>query len=310
MYIYDIIHHKQLLSQTKKAMNGGGIRFVELYISSHLELPKIIRANIIPIDEIKSDTICMIILEDVSENMKFEEQLVESERLAGMGLLARSVAHELGNPLSIMSSTLQYIKDSLMDSGSQSISEAIETIKDSVDNMHKTLRSLSEFPGTKHPQFELVDITYVVSQIVSFIYREAETHNIVTHLYPDENLPKCQIIVREIKQVILNLCKNAIEAMPNGGELQVEIHKTLLDKENGIQIVITDTGIGIDPSALKYIFRPLYTTKPGGMGLGLSFCRRVIEEHGGEVTVKSQIGKGSSFTISIPARQRMVVNYE
>jgi len=99
----------------------------------------------------------------------------------------------------------------------------------------------------------------------------------------------------------LNLFKNAIEAMPNGGELRVSIY--LSKSEDTVCIEVSDTGCGISEADLRSIFRPFYSTKPDGTGLGLSFCRRVTEEHGGEIRVKSELSEGSTFSVILPVRQ-------
>jgi len=111
---------------------------------------------------------------------------------------------------------------------------------------------------------------------------------------------------REVKQLCLNLLKNAIEAMPAGGQLSVTLDlvpKGALESEEAIRIEITDTGAGMSDSEVRSIFRPFYSTKPKGTGLGLPFCRRVAEEHGGEIMVSTQLGEGSTFVVTLPVRQ-------
>lgn len=299
--LFEIIPHRDLQSQAISVTQNGGTKFVELY---HFTTPpKILKAVITALIGMgrERNNICLITLEDIGERVQLEEQLVQSEKLAGMGLLATSVAHELGNPLSIMSSTLQYMRDALMNTESRQLIEAIDTIMDSIGQMHELLRSLSEFTGTQYPHFELTDLRHLISQMLSFIHKEAETHKIKIYHQFDDNLLYCQIDPREIKQLFLNLFKNAIEAMPNGGELHVKAH--LLPSKDTICIEISDRGHGISETELRSIFRPFYSTKPKGTGLGLSFCRRVVEEHGGEITVKSKVGEGSSFSIILPVKQ-------
>jgi len=217
-----------------------------------------------------------------------------------MGLLAASVAHELGNPLSIISSTLQYVRDTLLDAGDRQFIEAIETIMDSVGQMHRLLRGLSGFTGTQRPHFEPTDLRRVLAQMLAFIHNEAEVYRIKIHHHFDDNLPDCQVDSREIKQLFLNLLKNAIEAMPDGGELCIKMF--LLKDEHSVCINISDTGHGIDQAELRSIFRPFYSTKDS-TGLGLPFCRRVVEAHGGEIKVESELHKGSTFSILLPIRQ-------
>jgi len=303
----EIIPHKELRSQAEAVLRYSGTKLVEL----HLEA-KILRAIVtaLNVTSQSGSPLCLITLEDISERARLEEQLVQSEKLAGMGLLASTIAHELGNPLSIMSSTLQYIRDTMLSAGdgqykaiveAAGVVEAIETIMDSVGEMHELLRILSGFTGSQRPRFEQTDLRRVLSQMLAFIHNEAEAHRIRVYHQFDDNLPNCQVDLREVKQLFLNLLKNAIEAMPDGGELHVRMY--LAESQDAVCIDISDTGHGISETELRSIFRPFYSTKPDGTGLGLPFCRRVVEEHGGEISVKSELRKGSTFSIILPIRQ-------
>jgi signal transduction histidine kinase len=308
----EIIPYKELRSQAKAALQNSGTKLVELHLEA--DVPKILRAVVtaLGVTGRSGNALCLITLEDISERARLEEQLVQSEKLAGMGLLASTIAHELGNPLSIMSSTLQYIRDAfvlLHERGPQlkaaiqdaGVVEAIETIMDSIGQMHELLRILSGFTNSQRPRFEPTDLRRVLSQMLTFIHNEAEAHEIKVHHQFDDNLPDCQVDSREVRQLFLNLLKNAMEAMPDGGKLHVRIY--LAESQDAVYIDISDTGHGISETELRSIFRPFYSTKPDGTGLGLSFCRRVAEEHGGEIKVKSELGKGSTFSVILPVRQ-------
>jgi len=178
---------------------------------------------------------------------------------------------------------------------------------DNLRRMHVLLRSLADFTGSKRPQFELCNLKQILSQLLAFIGQEAKIHNISIHREFDKNVPQCQVDNREIKQLFLNLLKNAIEAMPQGGKLRLKIRYLPQDStknKDRVLVRVSDTGIGISQPDLQYIFRPFYSTKPKGTGLGLCFCQRVTEEHGGEISVRSQVGKGTSFTAILPLRQK------
>ncbi len=323
----EIVSHKELRSQATAVIQNGGTKLVELHIDD--DHPKVLRAimTAINIHNHGEDIFCLISLEDISKRVELETQLVQSEKLAAMGLLASTIAHELGNPLSIMNSTLQYIKNVLLDSEDQDLKEAlqkldiikpIEIVMDSIGQMHELLRLLSGFTGSQIPHFKPTDICQILSNMLTFIHTEAESHNIkITHSY-DDDLPACEVDQREIKQLFLNLFKNAIEAMPNGGTLNVEAHSvsSRFAKQRGrnkakdaICIIISDTGQGLDEYGLRMIFKPFYSTKPDGTGLGLSFCRRVIEKHGGEITASSELGKGTTFTIILPVLHHDLEGY-
>lgn len=305
----EVIPHKDLQNQARIVLQNreAGTKLVELHLDREKDSSKILRATITALHmEDVETSLCLIVLEDITQQMQLEEQLVQSEKLAGMGLLARSIAHEVGNPLSIMASTLQYIQNAHLDTENQNLREAIETIMDNIHQMHILLRSLSDFTGSKRPQFESCNLQRILSQLLTFISGEAEVHNISIHQEFDDNIPDCQVDSREIKQLFLNLFKNAIEAMPQRGKLCVKMHLVPKDSprnEGRVLVEISDTGMGISETDIQYVFRPFYSTKPKGTGLGLPFCRRVAEEHGGEISVKSQVGRGTTFMVTLPVRQ-------
>ena len=202
----EIIPHKDLRNQARTVLRNRktGAKLVELHLGPQEE--RILRATVAALDtEEITTSLCLIMLEDVTQQVQLEQQLVESEKLAGMGLLARSIAHEVGNPLSIMTSTLQYMQSILLKTGNQDFKEAIETIMDNFRRMDALLRSLADFTGSKRPQFESCSLKHVLSQLLTFIGREAEIHNISIHREFDKNIPRCQVDSQETKQLFLNL---------------------------------------------------------------------------------------------------------
>lgn len=306
----ELIPHKELRSQVKAVLETNETKLVELHLDA--DSPKILRAILTSLNSTiqSKHASCLLTLEDVSERARFEEQLVLSEKLAGMGLLASSVAHELGNPLTIMNSTLQYIRHTMLNAGDQQLKlaarrtgiiEAVETMMDSIKQMHELLRILSGFNGSQLPRFEPTDLRRVLSQMLTFIYSEAEAHGIRIHHEFDNGFPNCEVDLREVKQLFLNLLKNAMEAMPDGGELCIRMYPVV--GKDAVRIDISDTGTGIGEVELRSIFKPFYSTKPDGTGLGLSFCQRVIEKHGGKISVESKLHKGSTFSVIFPVCQ-------
>ncbi|MBI4639620.1 MAG: GHKL domain-containing protein, partial [Candidatus Tectomicrobia bacterium] len=176
---------------------------------------------------------------------------------------------------------------------------------DNVNEMHRLLKSLSEFSGPERPHLEYLDIHQSLSQVLAFVVKEAEGRKVKIETDFRESLP-ISADHKKLKQVFLNFFKNALEAMPEGGRLSVKTRLASGDfseKKSGMTIQISDTGVGIAQEEIDFIFRPFYSTKKGGTGLGLSFCQRIIEEHGGEITVDSQIGRGTTFTILLPLKR-------
>jgi signal transduction histidine kinase len=247
----------------------------------------------------------LLVMEDFSERVMLEDQLVQVEKLAGMGQLAAGIAHELGNPLGSMRSNLQYIRAGLAADGHPGLVEPLDATLDNLDRMHILLRSLSEFTGQRHPHYESADLDALIRRSLAFIAKGAEKHGIELVVFLADSLPLCHLDVRAISQVLLNIFKNAMEAMPEGGRLTI---RTRLDASQGqgseaAVIEIQDTGTGIEEGELRKVFRPLYSTKPRGTGLGLSFSRQVVEEHGGEIHLASQWRKGTTVTLVLPVHQ-------
>ena len=237
----------------------------------------------------------LLSLEDISEKVRWEEQLLQAEKLSGMAELAATVAHELGNPLGIISSILQYVQTHLQDNR---FHEEIGVIIDQVERMHELLRTLMDVTGPVEPRFTHEQVDHAFAQVLTFIAKEAEKRRVFIQTNFAPKLPPCLADARQLKQVFLNLCKNALEAMPKGGILRVTIHQSVGKGE--VEIEVTDTGSGILPEDLERIWKPFYSSKGGGRGLGLSLCRRVVEQHGGHIDVYCKYGQGTTFHIILP----------
>lgn len=247
----------------------------------------------------------LLVLEDVTDTVALEDQLVEAEKRAGMGQLAAGIAHELANPLTCIVSNLTYIRESVSGPGRDAVLEAIEATAEQVADMHQLVSVLSGFTRQHRPRYELVDVQDLIRRAVTFIAKEAERRHVQLAISLAPASLECEMDARVMRHVLLNLLKNAMEAMPNGGRLDI---KTLFRpagqfEPQAAMIQIADSGIGIAETDLRKIFRPLYSTKPGGTGLGLPFCRQAVEEHGGEIRVESRRGVGTTITVILPVRQ-------
>lgn len=247
----------------------------------------------------------LLVLEDITEKVMLEEQLMQAEKLAGMGQLAAGIAHELGNPLSSMNWNLQYVREKLVGNGHPGLIEPLDSTLYHLDQMHHLLRTLAGFISQRPPRYEAADLHGLIRRILAFISKEAERRGIELAVAFTPSLPRCSVDVRTINQVLLNIFKNAIEAMPNGGRLTVRtrLGTVVSGATEAALIEIEDSGPGIEESELRTVFRPLYSTKPGGTGLGLPFCRQIVEEHGGEIHLASRIGQGTTVTVALPLQQ-------
>jgi signal transduction histidine kinase len=194
------------------------------------------------------------------------------------------------------------VRAGLTADGHVELIEPLDATLDNLDQMHRLLRSLSEFTGQRRPHYESADLNGLIRRSLAFISKEAEGHGIELAVSLGESLPPCHLDVRAVNQILLNVFKNAIEAMPNGGRLSVRTRLSTPAAQDGqtALVEVRDTGVGIEEGELRRVFRPLYSTKPRGTGLGLSFCRQVVEEHGGEIRLASRIGHGTTVTLTLP----------
>jgi len=237
----------------------------------------------------------VIAFEDITEKISLQQQLLTSEKLASIGLLSAGVAHEINTPLTGISSYVQILQRKLSNSKHSQILDKIEVQTDRVARIIKNLLNFARNPS--ETSFHYVNIKESFQEVISLITYKLKTLNIRLELdlYPVEPI---WAQGERLQQVFINIILNAIDVMPDGGTLKVE----LAQKNNDIVIKIEDTGTGIKDQQLPHIFDPFFTTKGigKGTGLGLSISYAIIKEHEGHLTVESESGKGSLFTIYIP----------
>jgi len=238
------------------------------------------------------------ILEDISEKVRLEEQLATSEKLASIGILAAGVAHELNTPLTGISSYAQMLKKE--QSGGDPGNGILEKIEKQTQRASRIIQSLLNFARQGDVSIlEDVDLTEIIHDALSLLehrlnrarIRLRRDLGVVSPIQGDES---------KLQQVFLNLFVNSIDAMPNGGTLSVSTRQV----ENGVEIVVTDTGEGIKADDMVRIYDPFFTTKRDrkGTGLGLAVTYGIIRQHGGAISVGSDPGKGTTFTIVLPKR--------
>ena len=248
----------------------------------------------------------LLVIEDISEKAELEQQLVDGEKQAAMGQLAAGLLHEVSNPLTSLGSNLLFVRNALPATAGPELAQALDASLDQLEQMRQLLGTLSSLGGRATPRYELADLHHVIRQSVTFIAKDAERRHISLVVSYSPAPADCEMDVRLIKQVLLNLLKNAMEAMPKGGRLAVKTaQRPGAPGEPGfVEVEIADTGIGIAESDLRRVFRPLFSTKRRGAGLGLPFCRQTVEEHGGAIRITSPgRGQGATVLMSLPTRQ-------
>jgi signal transduction histidine kinase len=227
------------------------------------------------------------------------EQKAKGVQSPPLSTLAAGLAHELRTPLSTISLNLQLLQEELqacLNGKAEGPLNRIGVLQKEIQRLEEVLNDFLRF--AKGGCLELVeqDINQVVDEVIDFVGPEAQKNNVevIRNYTPD--LPAVRIDTGLMKQAILNLIINAQQAMPQGGRLSVSTYL----KGRGVHLEITDEGVGIPRSHLDRIFQAYYSTKKSGTGLGLPTAKRIVEEHGGSISVKSKEGEGSSFTINLP----------
>lgn len=231
--------------------------------------------------------------ERTRELVAAQEKLVRSERLAAIGQLASSVAHELRNPLGVMKNVIYYLNMLETVQNSAEVKENLEVLSKEIDVADKVITDILEFSRIKKPTLRPENISLIVKEVLGRVIIPPNVE-IVNEF--DETLPPIDLDRLQIQQVFYNLITNAVQAMEKGGTLNIKTRS----KKNSVEISFKDTGIGIPKEYLLKIFDPLFSTKAKGTGLGLSVCTSLVEGHEGKIEVKSEVNKGSTFTVILP----------
>tara|TARA_B100001079_G_scaffold2789_1_gene2428 strand:+ start:251 stop:1930 length:1680 start_codon:yes stop_codon:yes gene_type:complete len=236
---------------------------------------------------------------DITERKELEHQLLQSERLATIGEMSAKVAHEIRNPLSSISLNTELLYDEISNDNGERKSDA-ENLIQSILNEVDTLTAISDeyLQFARFPKLETrpASINEVLIELTKFFNKEIVQRCISLKENYASDLPQILLDTKQIKQAFLNILKNSFESMPEGGELSI----TTRLKDENVEVNITDTGSGINRSDIRRVFDPFYSTKVKGTGLGLALTMKTVEGHGGDISCKSTIAKGTTMIISFP----------
>jgi signal transduction histidine kinase len=238
------------------------------------------------------------IAERTRELQESQAHVLHQEKMAAFGLLAAGIAHEVGNPLTSISSLVQMLQRRDQDSYTK---EKLGLVNGQLDRIQTTLRELVNFSrpaSTARTRVSMADVVQEALDIAKY-YKRTRGRPIETHIAAD--LPAVLGVRDQLVQVVLNLILNAIDATEHGGAIRVNA-ATLDDR---VSLSIEDTGAGMAPEHATRLFQPYFTTKKHGTGLGLFVTRKLVEDHGGAITASSQAGQGTRFHIDLPAAPRL-----
>jgi PAS domain S-box-containing protein len=317
--VWHIVHDKEIAAFLQTVLqNGDRVEDKEFNVEKN-GLVRRLSISVLPLVEEHHVTGSLALIDDVTERRERDALMRRIENLASLNTLAAGVAHEIKNPLGSISIHIQLIKKAL----ARGLKLCLETHRDNAefpeprlgydslekylnvvtDEMDRLNRIVVDFLYTVRPmklELKQGDITALLAEMLDFYHFELEAAHIKTEAVFSENMPSLLYDERAMKQALLNLLKNAKEAMENGGILAVT---TSFSDDKAI-ISIQDSGCGIPEEHLGKVFEPYWTTKLNGSGLGLLLVFKIIREHGGDISVHSPPGSGARFDIVLPLLQK------
>ena len=226
------------------------------------------------------------------------DQYTEIARLAG------SLAHEIKNPLSTIRLNMELLAEDLGEAETpvqRRAAKRVDVVRRECQRLQSLLDDFLNFAKVRRLHLEPTDLNHQIDDVLEFFELEAKEAGVEIVRYLDPELPRVMIDREAFRQALLNLIINAKQAMPDGGQLIV---RTAADGDT-VSIYLIDTGIGMDDRTASRMFEAFFSTKPGGSGLGLPTTQKIIEGHGGRISVQSEVGRGTQFTIELPAPPRL-----
>jgi signal transduction histidine kinase len=231
--------------------------------------------------------------------MRWQRRARQAERLAELGTLTGGLAHEIRNPLSTVQLNLQLLREDLdpADPAHARVGRRLETVQKETSRLRDIVDDFLRYAGKLELSKKPVDVNNLLEDLVDFLTPQAQVQRVQIRLKHADGPLIVPLDEKLIKQTLLNLMINAIQAMPEtGGEMILSA-----TKENGRAVIqVIDTGRGIEPDAVRQVFDAYYSKKKGGTGLGLAIAKRLVEEHEGKISVTSEVGKGSAFRVELP----------
>ena len=242
--------------------------------------------------------IMMVMLEDITDQREAAAALLRAEKLAVAGRLAASLTHEINNPLQSVMGCLGLAREAL--AGGESADRFLEVALEELRRAAAIVSRLRDVQRrSPRESREPADVNALLEQVLTLTARMCADHQIDVDWQSDPTLPLLPVVPDHIKQVFLNVVLNAVEAMPEGGRLQVRAVPSA--EPAGLVVTIADTGVGMDSEGLQRLLEPFYSTKPDGLGLGLHVSRSIVRDHGGRIEVASERGSGTTVTVWLPA---------
>ena len=258
--------------------------------------------------EKQQQTISLLFIRDITQRKRMEDHIRRSDRLVSLGVLAAGIAHEMRNPLTGISLLMDDFHDHLHDRPQER--ELIQRSLQEIDRLENLINGLLDFAvPSRRVSLEVRPFGDVLKSTLFLVKKLCKNQNISLSIHSDESLPLLHLDPEKLQQALLNLLLNAIQAMPDGGSLNLEVknvmpEESLLSKPT-VRIAVMDTGKGISPEDVPYIFDPFFSRNPSGCGLGLAIVHSIVQEHKGRISVSSQLGKGTTLWVDLPVMGAM-----
>lgn len=304
--VFPILKTEEIENQINNIFSSGKpfrIRKISVVLDNDNIILSIAGFPIKHIDEVTGVTLLM---NDITEQEQLHAQMADYEKLSALSQLALGAAHEINNPLLGVTSYIELLLEEEEDVENKT---RAKEVLDSAYRISETVRGLLNFARPTPPKFTKISLNKLISETLSFLHHQPLFRKTEIKETLSDTLPQITADANQIRQVLINIFINAAQSMPDGGILTVITNKVKF--EEFIEIQIIDTGAGISEEHLKKVFEPFFTTKKGGgTGLGLSISYSYIKNHNGEITVKSEVNRGTEVTILLPIRQKVQIQSE
>lgn len=294
--LYDLVLEKDretVVAELKKAQDSSSTRTLEctLMKGKQDEFPAELSLAVIK-DYSEEPLGFVCVVKNLSERKRLQEQLLISEKIGAVGKLAASFSHDIRNPLAVIKNSVSFLEMRLNGNTDEKITKHLHMLKQEINRTDSMVNDLLDFARKKQPNLQEANLNHLIESTLSSI---SISENIKLSL-DFGKIPDIPVDVGQLQRVLVNIILNAIQAMPEGGELKVETRRN----QNLVEIAISDSGIGIPEKAMHQIFTPFFSTKSNGVGLGLNLSKQIVEAHQGKISLLSEEGRGSTFIIKLP----------
>lgn len=300
--IWDAIADEEIAAFLRESLENQESVFDREFALDHSGLTRTLALSILPVVKEGHIQGNLLLLKDITERKSKEARLRRAESLASLSTLAAGVAHEIKNPLGSIGIHIQLMQKSLQeeDVDRDRVQGYIDVVNEEVSRLNKIVVDFLFAMRPMNVELGDGDLNDVVQGVLDFVQYELESSDIELEVELASRLPRIELDEKYLKQALMNIVKNAIAAMPEGGTLRVWTERS----GDEVRLSIADSGVGMSEEVAEKIFEPYFTTKDFGSGIGLTLVYKVVKEHLGEVFVDTEEGQGTTFTLSFPVPQR------